>query len=164
MELDKDLPLFSIIHNQLELLRNNDTNELEITFYKAEGTFTEFEFNNFTNVCRSFNCKESIDNEYLEVTGDNNILHIEGISNIMKYCITDTFDNKKTKWVKEQMLNANNIDANKLIENIYYLPQIFNGIDGNLTLQEVIDFLNIFCRVPFGSSYCPFIYLLNLNL
>ena len=77
MELDKDLPLFSIIHNQLELLKNNDTNEMEISFYKAEGSFTEFEFNNFTNVCRSFNCKESIDNEYLEVTGDNNILHID---------------------------------------------------------------------------------------
>jgi SAM-dependent methyltransferase len=111
MELDKDLPLFSIIHNQLELLKNNDTNEMEISFYKAEGSFTEFEFHNFTNVCRSFNCKESIDNEYLEITGDNNILHIEGIANIMKYCTTDTFDNKKTKWNKIQILNANNIDG-----------------------------------------------------
>lgn len=108
MELSRDLPIFDIINNHQELLHNDDT-ELVITFWQKEGSFTELEFNNFTNVLRSMKFKEVIKDECLEVSSDNNVMCIDGIHNILNYCMTDSYP-KSAKWHKVKVLMSNDVD------------------------------------------------------
>ena len=79
MELSKDSPIFSVIHDHLELLNNNDTYELEINFVKKDGHFVESDFNNFTNVFRSLQYTEKIDNECLEASSDSDVMLLTGM-------------------------------------------------------------------------------------
>lgn len=108
--LSKDLPIFDIIKNHLELLKNDDT-ELAISFWRQDVPFTELDFNNFTNVFRSYmpKYKETILPECLEVSADNNVMHIDGMSNILSYCMTDSYDKKTTKWHKTKVLLSNDV-------------------------------------------------------
>ena len=109
MELSKDLPLFSIIQTHLDLLQNTDT-ELEISFSRKEGPFTELEFNNFTNVFRTMKYKELIDTESLEVLADNNLMYINGMPNILNHCMTDSYDKINTIWHKTKILSVNDVN------------------------------------------------------
>jgi hypothetical protein len=109
MELSKDLPLFSIIQNHLDLLQNDNT-ELEISFHRKEGPFTELEFNNFTNVLRSMQLKELIETECLEVSADNNVMYISGMPNILNHCMTDSYNKKNTKWHKVKLMSTDDIN------------------------------------------------------
>jgi len=109
MELSKDLPLFSIIQNHLDLLQN-DNMELEISFHRKEGPFTELEFNNFTNVLRSMQFKEIIETECLEVSADNHVMYINGMPNILNHCMTDSYDKKNTKWHKTKLMSSDDIN------------------------------------------------------
>ena len=92
MELSKDLPIFSIIKNHLDLFLTNDTYELEISFLKSEGNFSEIEFNNFTSVFRSMKYNEIIEPECLEISANNFTAKVRGIPKIIKYSATETLE------------------------------------------------------------------------
>jgi hypothetical protein len=109
MELNRDLPIFDILKNHAELVSLNESAELEITFQKKEGPFTELEFNNFTNVFRSFGgFKEQIETECLEVAADSTVVHIESMQNILSYCMTDSF-NKNAPVYKVKSLSSDSV-------------------------------------------------------
>jgi hypothetical protein len=109
MELSRDLPIFDIINNHMELIKLNDTAELEISFHKKEGTFTELEFNNFTNVFRSLKYKEIVEPERLDISAENSIIHINSMQNIVSYCVTDSI-HKDTPWFKMKTLTSDSIE------------------------------------------------------
>lgn len=111
MELSKDLPIISIIKNHKDLLISNDTFELEINFFKKDESFVELDFNNFTNVFRSFNIElsEKIDQECIEVSYDNDIMKLRGIANIVQFCKTDIPDTKNTTWIKSKIIQSDEI-------------------------------------------------------
>ncbi len=112
MELNKDLPLFAIINNHINLLKNaDDTLELEISFYQKSGSFTELEFNNFTNVLRSLGYKEVIDQECLDVvSGTDVMMQVYGMPAILQFCISESFDKQKTVWTRNKVLSLDKID------------------------------------------------------
>jgi hypothetical protein len=113
MELSRDLPIFDIINNHIELISLSESAHLEITFHQKEGQFTELEFNNFTNVFRSLasdgSYKEIIEPECLEVSAENNVVEIETMQNILSYCMTDSI-NKACKWQKVKTLSTDTIE------------------------------------------------------
>jgi hypothetical protein len=113
MELSRDLPIFDVINNHIELISLSESATLEITFNKKEGLFTELEFNNFTNVFRSLasdgSYKEVIEPECLEVSADNTIVEIETMQNILSYCMTDSI-NQGSKWHKVKTLSTDTIE------------------------------------------------------
>lgn len=97
MELDKDLPLFKFINSFI----NSEHKELEISFSGKDASFTETEFNNFINVFRSLKYSESIQNEILKSHTANELIVVEGLSNIIRYCSSsDKFDEKHSKFYK----------------------------------------------------------------
>jgi hypothetical protein len=110
MELSKDLPIFSIIKNHIELLKNNDTYELEIAFIKKDGHFVESDFNNFTNVFRSLvDMTEKIESETLEATYDSDVMLLSGMPNVLQYCKSDSFDRNNTTWIKSKVIQSDDI-------------------------------------------------------
>ena len=108
MELSKELPIFNIIDKHLDLI-NNDTMVLEINFTKDKGTFTEMDFNNFTNVLRSLGFEEKIHNECLEVISDQDMMIINGMPKILAHCMSNSFDDK-TIWKKKKLTSSDNIN------------------------------------------------------
>lgn len=108
MEISKDHAIFSILDKQSSLTENsawiieflNDNNSL----------WTENEYANFVNVMVAAGYNEEIQEEVLEVSADENVLQINGISNISKYCISDNYKNTKASWYKEKMLATDIID------------------------------------------------------
>jgi hypothetical protein len=107
MEISKDNSLFSIIerHHSHKDLNNN----WHIEFHN-ETSWTETEYVNFANVMKSFGFKEEIENQYLNASVDDTVLEINGISNILKYCITNNYKNLKAKWYKVKSIFNDNID------------------------------------------------------
>jgi hypothetical protein len=112
MELNKDLPLFGIINNHMNLLKNaDDPLELEISFYQKSGLFTELEFNNFTNVLRSLGYTEVIDKECLDViSGTDVMIQIHGMPNILKFCMSESYDKQNTAWTRKKLLSSDSIN------------------------------------------------------
>jgi SAM-dependent methyltransferase len=110
MELSKDLPIFSIINEHLQLLNNNDTYELEVNFLKKDGHFVESDFNNFTNVFRSLKYDEKIESECLEASCDSDVMLLSGMPNILQHCKSDAFDKNNTTWIKSRVLQSNDIN------------------------------------------------------
>jgi SAM-dependent methyltransferase len=109
MELSKELPIFNIINNNLELL-NNDTIVIEIDIIKNDGSFTEMDFNNFTNVLRSLGYQEQINNEYLIAKSDQDEMIIKDMPKILHYCMSNSFDNK-TIWQKKKLISSDSING-----------------------------------------------------
>lgn len=127
--LSKDLPIFDIIKNHLELLKNDDT-ELTISFWRQDVPFTELEFHNYTNVFRSYanKYKETVLPECLEVSADNNVMHIDGMQNILSYCMTDSYNKKTAKWYKTKVLLSNDVtelfDLNMTFATVQNTPSV----------------------------------------
>ena len=96
MELDKDLPICRVIKDFIE--NDDKTQELAVNFYVKDGTFSEQNFKNFTNVFRSLDYKETIEKECLEATSENITMTISGIANIIQYCASNIYNKNKTKW------------------------------------------------------------------
>ena len=106
MELEQDLPIFDIINKYLGI--EDDSKELVISFHNTGGQFTELEFNNFTNTFRSLGYDQVIEKECLEATNGNDIMMVEGLPHIIKYCVTNATDSNKTKWFKtKEIMNEN---------------------------------------------------------
>lgn len=107
MELQSDLPIFDLISKYKEQINNDQ--ELEIKIYPLKGKYTESNFNNFTNVFRSLNYNEKIEKECLTVSCQNVELKLHSISNIVKYCYSESYDNN-TKWNKNNQILEDEID------------------------------------------------------
>lgn len=108
MELSKELPIFSIINKYIETSDNKY--ELEIEFKKEEGYFTENDFNNFTNFMRSHGYQENIEQEYLECRNDNDYMVITGMANIVKFCVSNSYNTSKTSWNTSKTIVTDTID------------------------------------------------------
>jgi SAM-dependent methyltransferase len=102
MELQKDLPIFDYISKYTQEINENE--ELEIIIYPLKGKYTETEFNNFTNVFRSLNYTENIEKECLSVYAQNVELNIHGISSIIKYCNTASYNTDTVEWVRHNTI------------------------------------------------------------
>jgi len=123
MELDKDLPFLKFI----DLYLNGDYKELEISFSGKDLTFTEAEFNNFINTFRNLKYKETIEKEKVKSYTLNEMVIVNGLSNIVKYCSSsDSFDDKYCKFYKYSSLDFDGI------------CDIFD-VDFNLTLKNYND-------------------------
>jgi hypothetical protein len=110
MELSRDLPIFSIIQNHIDLLNANETFELEINILKKEGHFSEYDFNNFTNVFRSLSdYTEIITTECLNVTTESDCIQIIGMPYILQYCKSDVYDKNKTVCYKTKTIASDTI-------------------------------------------------------
>lgn len=106
MELEQDQPIFEIIDKYLDI--TDESKELVISFHNPGGQFTEFEFNNFTNTFRSLGYEQIIEKECLEATDGNDTMMVEGLPQIIQYCVTNTPDTSKTQWFKsKQIINEN---------------------------------------------------------
>tara|TARA_B110000858_G_scaffold198357_1_gene264236 strand:- start:2060 stop:4999 length:2940 start_codon:yes stop_codon:yes gene_type:complete len=117
MEFEKDSELIRIIDSILELkeecfkirINNNNLN------------WTEYEFKNFMNSISNTNLEENIKNEVLEIEDEvGNILLISDISNILKYCNSNIYDNiNNYKWVSKNIV-YNNVEKDLLDYHIYF--------------------------------------------
>ncbi len=107
MEISKESEIFKIINDNL--LLKNDKNKLVVNINNLN--WTEAEFNNFNNVMNSFNFKEEFDSEQLEViTGNNNLLIINNMSNIIKFCMSNSYDNINHSWNKKNIIQSKNLN------------------------------------------------------
>jgi len=107
MELQSDLPIFDLISKYKEQINNDQ--EYEIIVHPLKGKYTESNFNNFTNVFRSLNYNEKIEKECLTVSCQNVELKLLGISNIIKYCYSESYDNN-INWNKNNKILEDEID------------------------------------------------------
>lgn len=90
MEISKTDVIFSIIEKQYTL--NEINNIWMVEFLNGNNSlWGENEYTNFNNVMSSSGFTETIESECLEISYDDIIYSINGISNIMKLCITDNF-------------------------------------------------------------------------
>ena len=90
MEFKNDSELIRIIDTILELKEEN----FKIRIDNNNLNWTEYEFNNFINSISNTDFEENIKNEVLEIEDEfNNILLISDLSNILKYCNSNIYDN-----------------------------------------------------------------------
>ncbi len=108
MELSKNETIFSILENQIKSLDDNTIINIKITNDKS--SWTETEFNNFRNVMKSLKYKEEIENDYIEAVNDDNVLKINGMSNIIKYCYNDDYKVLDYEWLKYNEFEINEIN------------------------------------------------------
>ncbi|WP_396189507.1 hypothetical protein [Flavobacterium sp.] len=127
MEISKDHAIFSMIDRQSSMTENN-TWTVEF-FNDNNSLWTENEYANFVNVMNASGFVEEIEGESLEVSVDETILKINGISNISKYCISDNYKNAKAEWLKEKIL------ANDSIDDIFDSKLIMK-LSSRVVLQE----------------------------
>jgi len=134
MELSKDEKIFQIIDKQFDLLET--TNEWMINILNGNTTWTENEFNNFISVMKSIGYKEIIEDDYLEISSNDDILKINKLSNIIKYCYNENYKELSYEWLKTNIVNIEKIndlfDANiemSIIKNkINIEPDNWNDI------------------------------------
>jgi len=102
MELSKEEAIFSIINKHSELLVED--NECIINILNGNLSWTENEFNNFNNVMTSLKYDIAIDEEFLEVACDEDVLIIRNITNIIKYCSNNDHNLIPHSWIKKKIV------------------------------------------------------------
>jgi SAM-dependent methyltransferase len=148
MELNNDSLLFNIINKYS--LNTDDNDEIVINFYNKDSEWTEQEFNNFINVMRSSKYTENITNEILEVSSNyDDLLCINGINNIIKYCVSDNIPYKHSEWYKKKLIMSDNVndilDAN-LTFSLYnkkksVLPDRWDDISKKYVINKNITYM-----------------------
>ena len=128
MELSKEEPIFKVIE---ELKKNVVQNEVSVTFHNNNTDWTESEFNNCISILRN-NYKETIDDEYLEVTFNETSLQIFKIGNILSYCNTNNYTTLNHKWVSKTNIKNENI------KNLFDVNLEFN-IDKTTEIEPYKD-------------------------
>ncbi len=106
MELSKDEPLFKTIEmikkeiavNKVTLKIHNNTE------------WSESEFNNFRSFLVTNNYKETVDEEFLEVTNDNTSLIISKLGGIMNYLTTNSYSTTIHKWENKTIIKSEKIN------------------------------------------------------
>lgn len=107
MELSKDELIFPIIDKQYDLL--DDTSEWIISILNGQLSWSENEFNNFINVMTSLKFEQKIQEEYLEIAYDEDILVIKNITNIIKYCSNNNHNLILHEWIKRKIITSETI-------------------------------------------------------
>lgn len=105
MELLNTEPIFKIIDDLNQYVGKN---HVLIKFLNYTD-WTEREFHNLINTLRS-NYKESIEEEYLEVSKEENILKIFKLGNILTYCNLNNHISTNYKWEKRTIVNKSNVN------------------------------------------------------
>ena len=126
MEFKNDSELIRIIDTILELKEEN----FKIRIDNNNLNWTEYEFNNFINSISNTDFEENIKNEVLEIEDEfNNILLISDLSNILKYCNSNIYDNiNNYKWINKNIV-YNNVEKNLFDYHIYFDIIKENNID-----------------------------------
>ena len=121
MEIKKDSELIRIVDNILEFKDDN----FKIIINNNHGlNWTEYEFNNFINSISNTNYKETINDEILEVEDEiGNILYINNLSNILKYCNSNVYTN-----VNDYKFISRNILYQNSESNLFDYDILFNAI------------------------------------
>jgi hypothetical protein len=107
MEISREHLIFSIIERQFSL--KEEASNWLIEFFNEGSMWSENEYFNFVSVMKSFGYSETIESEYMEAILDENILKIQGISNILKYCMSDNYRKMQQDWSKERILASDEV-------------------------------------------------------
>lgn len=108
MEILKTDAIFSIIDRQYTLKEKNHS--WKIDFLNNNSLWTENEYENFNNVMSSSGFEEEIEKECLEISYDNILYNIKGVSNILKICMTDNFKNINSECFKIRNIASDTIN------------------------------------------------------
>lgn len=106
MEISRDNSVFSVIDSQLSRKEEGSTWMIQLS---SETAWTENEYANFVNVMKSCGFTEQIDTQVLQVSANDNMLEIQGISNILKYCLSDNYKKLQAKWYKEKVIATDDV-------------------------------------------------------
>ena len=107
MDLSKNEYIFQIINKQHDLL--NDDTIWTINILNGNTNWTENEFINFTNVMKNTNFKEVIDDDYLEICNNDDILKISKITNIIKFCSNENYNDLLYEWNKVNHISSEEV-------------------------------------------------------
>jgi len=105
MELSQDELIFKLID---ELKKITPEQEVIIKF-NNNTDWTESEFNNFISMMRN-NYNETIEDECLEISNDNNYLIINKIGSIINYCNTNSNNPSNSYWESRIINKTDNIN------------------------------------------------------
>ena len=110
MEISQDEPIFTSIDNIKKLIKGT-ADDFIIQIHNDNGSWSETEFNNFINTFKSSGYKETIKDEYLEITNIDNItLIINKIKNILLYCNSNNYKATEHKWYKKTLITEEKIN------------------------------------------------------
>ena len=104
MELSQDELIFKLIADYNKLVTDNEV----IIKFNNNSDWTENEFNNFISMMRN-NYTETIEDEFLEVSNNDNYLIINKIAPIINYCNTNTNTPLNQKWENRNIIKEDNI-------------------------------------------------------
>ena len=107
MEISAEHLIFSIIERQFSL--KEDASNWLVEFFNETSMWSENEYYNFVSVMKSFNYVETVESECMDAISDENILQIKGISNILKYCMSDNYKKMQQSWSKERLLASDEL-------------------------------------------------------
>jgi hypothetical protein len=104
MEISQDEPIFASIDNIKKAIKGT-SDDFIIHIHNDNGSWSETEFNNFMNTFKSGGYKETIKDEYLEITNADNItLIINKLKYILLYCNSNNYKATDHKWIKKELL------------------------------------------------------------
>ena len=110
MEISQDEPIFTSIDNIKKLIKGTTDNFI-IQIHNDNGSWSETEFNNFVNTFKSSGYKETIKDEYLEITNIDNItLMINKLKNILLYCNSNNYKTTDYRWYKKTLITEEKIN------------------------------------------------------
>ena len=106
MEISKDEIIFQVIEKHFN--SKNENNTFVINFKNGNTNWTENEFNNFTNFMNNSDFIQEIENDYLEINYNDDILKINGISDIVKFYSSENYLSLNHEmYSKKTLLNDN---------------------------------------------------------
>ena len=109
MEISQDEPIFTSIDNIKKLIKGT-SDDFIIQIHNDNGSWSETEFNNFVNTFKSSGYKETIKDEYLEITNIDNItLMINKLKNILLYCNSNNYKSTEYIWTKPAIVSDEKI-------------------------------------------------------
>jgi hypothetical protein len=104
MEISQDEPIFAAIDNIKKAFKGT-SDDFIIQIHNDNGSWSETEFNNFINTFKSSGYKETIKDEYLEITNADNItLIINKLKYILLYCNSNNYKATDHKWIKKELI------------------------------------------------------------
>ncbi len=161
MEIDKQSNFISTLNSYLDTFNIED--EFIINFHNRDFNWTENDFNNFINVMRSNNYTEIIEKEILDCINDDIILSIEGLPNIIKYCMNNYIDVRYSKWNKRKLLQQDTIndtlDVNLTISK--YSNNNINNIENFDNFTKKFNIRKYFKYSSKDIDYIAVIYKTN---
>lgn len=147
MELSKDEVIFQLIDKFFNI--KDENNIFTINLKNGNSTWTENEFNNFTNSMNNSDFIQEIEDEFLEINYNDDILKINGLSDIIKFYSNENYLSLKHDiYTKKNILNdtiLNLFDADVEfdlfnITNIYSLDEKWNDYRKKYKITKKINY------------------------